>query len=72
MDICPGAAESLVTPVYMACTMQVPIYASYLHDAVTVYATALRHVLRGGADVRNGTAIAANIKGRIYESESAR
>jgi len=56
----------------MACTMQVPIYASYLHDAVTVYATAVRHVLREGADVRNGTAIAANIKGRIYESESAR
>jgi len=52
--------------------IQVPIYASYLHDAVKVYATALRQVLQERIDVRNGTAIAAKIKGRMYESESRR
>ena len=50
-------------------TLQVPIYASYLHDAVTVYATAVRQVLHENITVRNGTAIAAHIKGRIYQSE---
>jgi len=50
--------------------VQVPIYASYLHDAVSLYATALQQALQENVDVRNGTAILAKIKGRIYESES--
>jgi len=49
---------------------EVPIYASYLHDAVMLYASALQQVRRQHINVRNGTAIAANIKGRIYESQS--
>jgi len=49
--------------------MQVPIYASYLHDAVSLYATALHQSLGENIDVRNGAAILAKIKGRIYESE---
>jgi len=47
----------------------VPVYASYLHDAVTVYATALQQALREKLDVRDGAAILAKIKGRIYDSE---
>jgi len=50
--------------------LQVPIYAAYLYDAVSVYATALQEALAENIDVRNGAAILAKIKGRIYESES--
>jgi hypothetical protein len=49
--------------------VQVPIYASYLHDAVNVYARALTEVLvENVTNVRNGTAILSKIKGRMYES----
>ena len=47
---------------------QVPIYASYLADAVSVYARAADEALREGIDIRNGTAIMAKIKGRTYDS----
>jgi len=49
--------------------MQVPIYASYLHDAVSLYASALHQALREHVNVRDGAAILAKIKGKIYESE---
>jgi len=49
--------------------VQVPIYASYLYDAVSLYARALRQTLDEQVDVRDGAAILAKIKGRIYESE---
>jgi len=52
--------------------MQVPVYASYLYDAVRLYATALRQAVDQHIDVHDGAAILANIKGRIYESESNR
>jgi len=50
--------------------IQVPIYASYLYDAVSLYAKALRQSIDENVDVRNGAAILAEIKGRNYQSES--
>lgn len=51
--------------------MKVPIFASYLHDAVSVYGRALTEVLAENVtNVRNGTAILSKIKGRMYESMS--
>jgi len=49
--------------------MQVPIYAAYLYDAVSVYARALKEALDEGIDRRNGTAIVERIKGRTYDSK---
>jgi len=48
----------------------VPIYAAYLHDAVSLYAAALHQALLDNVDVRNGAAILANIKGKTYDSQS--
>lgn len=46
-----------------------PIYASYLHDAASVYARALIELLEENVtSVRNGTAVLSKIKGRMYES----
>ena len=47
---------------------QVPIYASYLYDAVYLYCRALLECLQKGIDPRNGTAILSRIKNRMYES----
>ena len=49
--------------------MQVPIYAAYLYDAVSVYARALKEALDRGINPRNGSAIVERIKGRTYDSK---
>lgn len=46
----------------------VPIYAAYLYDAVSIYATALKEALSEGTDARHGSAIVRKIKGRTYDS----
>ncbi len=42
----------------------------YLYDAVMVYALAANKTINFGQDVRNGTAVYANMKGITYQSKS--
>jgi len=49
--------------------MQVPIYAAYLYDAVSIYARALKEALDDGTDPKNGTVIVDRLKGRMYDSK---
>ncbi|XP_052766040.1 guanylate cyclase 32E-like [Mya arenaria] len=53
---------------YKGFSIQVPIYAAYLYDAVHTYALALHQHLQEGGDVRNGTAIVSNIRNKTYTS----
>jgi len=50
-------------------SLQVPIYAAYLYDAVNVYARALKEALDNDINPRNGTAIVDRIRGRMYDSK---
>ena len=49
--------------------MQVPIYAAYLYDAISLYAGALDTVLEKGEDPMNGKAIMSKIFNRTYHSK---
>jgi len=51
------------------CSMQVPIHAAYLYDAVNVYARALQEAIAKGIDPLDGAEIVKKIKGRMYDSE---
>ena len=48
--------------------IQVPIYAAYLYDAVTVYARALDAVLKDGGSADNGTDIIERIRNTTFTS----
>ena len=50
--------------------IQITLYASYLYDAVVLYADALTEVLDDGGSVDDGEAIVDRIRGRSYESQS--
>lgn len=47
---------------------QVPIFAAYLYDAVSLYARALREILSENIDKKDGAAIVERIVKRNYES----
>ncbi|XP_050084377.1 guanylate cyclase 32E [Anopheles aquasalis] len=47
---------------------QVPIYGTYLYDALMIYARAATDVLREGGDISNGTLIMRHIFNRSYHS----
>ncbi|XP_063359616.1 speract receptor [Cydia amplana] len=46
----------------------IPEYAAWLHDAVWVYARALKAALLAGEDVRDGRALARRMRNTTYES----
>ena len=48
--------------------INVPIYAAYLYDAVTVYARTLDTVLKDGGSADNGTAIIEKIRNTTFTS----
>lgn len=48
--------------------INVPIYAAYLYDAVTVYARTLDAVLKDGGSANNGTAIIEKIRNTTFTS----
>lgn len=48
--------------------LQVPIEATYLYDAVMIYARALTEIFQSNEDPKNGTAILTRILNRSYHS----
>ncbi|XP_039285437.1 guanylate cyclase 32E [Nilaparvata lugens] len=49
-------------------TIQIPIHAAHLYDAVMIYARALTEIFKNGEDPRNGSAIVKRILNRSYDS----
>jgi hypothetical protein len=52
--------------------MQVPLYASYLYDAVMIYAQALDKVIKDKQSIRDGKNIINKIIGHSFRSKSLR
>ena len=50
------------------CFMQISIFASYLYDAVMIYARALHEVIQADGSARNGSAIFERIRDRTFKS----
>lgn len=53
----------------MMILLQISVYASYLYDAVQLYAAGLDAVLSAGGRADDGEAIIDNIRGQSYESQ---
>ncbi|XP_064635782.1 guanylate cyclase 32E-like [Lineus longissimus] len=55
-------------PAVMANTLHVPVYASYLYDAVMIYAHSLDQVLKENGSLKDGKSIIHKINGHSFRS----